>query len=53
MVLRVQAPAKINRELRVGSRAPDGYHPILSRFTSIELSDELEAEPAEDFSFST
>jgi 4-diphosphocytidyl-2-C-methyl-D-erythritol kinase len=53
MILRVQAPAKINRELRVGSRAPDGYHPILSRFTSIELADELEAEPAEGLSFST
>ena len=53
MVLRIQAPAKINRELRVGSREPNGYHPILSRFTSIELADELEAELSDDLSFST
>lgn len=45
--LRAEAPAKINRELRVGGRRPDGYHELLSRFVSIELSDVLEAEPAD------
>jgi 4-diphosphocytidyl-2C-methyl-D-erythritol kinase len=46
-VLRAEAPAKINRELRVGGRRPDGYHELLSRFTSIALSDVLEVEPAD------
>jgi 4-diphosphocytidyl-2-C-methyl-D-erythritol kinase len=46
-VLRAEAPAKINRELRVGGRRPDGYHELLSRFASIELSDALEVEPAD------
>jgi len=46
-VLRADAPAKINRELRVGPRRDDGYHPILSRFTSIDLADTLIAEPAD------
>ena len=38
------APAKINRELRIGSVRPDGFHEIFSRFTSIELADRLTAE---------
>jgi len=38
------APAKINRELRVGALRPDGYHEIRSRFSSIDLSDRLTAE---------
>lgn len=44
--LRAEAPAKINRELRVGGRRSDGYHELRSRFVSIELSDVLEVEPA-------
>ena len=43
-VLRAFAPAKINRELRVGGLRPDGFHEILSRFSSIDLSDEIEVE---------
>jgi 4-diphosphocytidyl-2-C-methyl-D-erythritol kinase len=53
MVLRCEAPAKINRELRVGPRRPDGYHSILSRFSSLDLADRLEAEPADGLYFST
>lgn len=53
MILRAEAPAKINRELRVGLRRPDGYHDIFSRFSSIDLADRLEAEAADGFSFST
>jgi 4-diphosphocytidyl-2-C-methyl-D-erythritol kinase len=45
------APAKINRELRVGPRRPDGYHVLRSRFVAIDLADTLEAEPSEKFSF--
>ncbi|MDQ2979573.1 MAG: 4-(cytidine 5'-diphospho)-2-C-methyl-D-erythritol kinase [Acidobacteriota bacterium] len=41
-----EAPAKINRELRVGARRTDGFHEILSRFTSIDLADRIEVEPA-------
>ncbi len=41
-VLRALAPAKINRELRVGGRRTDGFHEILSRFSSVDLCDELE-----------
>lgn len=50
--LRARAPAKINRELRVGPRRPDGFHDIRSRFASIALADEIEAEEAQGFSFS-
>jgi 4-diphosphocytidyl-2-C-methyl-D-erythritol kinase len=47
MLLRAEAPAKINRELRVGARRPDGFHEIRSRFCTIDLSDQLEIEDAE------
>jgi 4-diphosphocytidyl-2-C-methyl-D-erythritol kinase len=46
--LGAEAFAKINRELRVGSRRPDGFHEILSRFSSIDLSDRIEVEEAEE-----
>jgi 4-diphosphocytidyl-2-C-methyl-D-erythritol kinase len=42
MILSAQAPAKINRELRVGARRPDGYHEVLSRLVSIDLADVVE-----------
>ncbi len=45
--LRAGAPAKINRELRVGPRRPDGFHEIRSRFAAIDLEDGLEAGPGE------
>ena len=45
--VRAQAPAKINRELRVGGRRPDGFHEIFSRFTSIDLADAIEVEPGD------
>ena len=43
-VLSAEAPAKINRELRVGPRRADGYHDLRSRFASVALADRLEAE---------
>lgn len=46
MLLSAEAPCKINRELRVGGRRADGYHEILSRFSSIDLADRLEVEDA-------
>ena len=52
MILRAEAPAKINRELRVGARRPDGFHEIRSRFSSIDLADRLEIEDAESLEIS-
>ncbi len=46
MRLAVEAPAKINRELRVGRIRADGYHEVLSRMVSIDLGDRLVAEPS-------
>lgn len=52
MRLSAEAPAKINRELRVGRLRPDGYHEVLSRMVSIDLADRLTAEKADDLEFS-
>src|SRR5262249_60553727 len=52
MILGCEAPAKINRELRVGARRRDGYHAIFSRFTTLDLADLLEAEAADSLFFS-
>ncbi len=41
MTLAAEAPAKVNRELRVGGSRPDGYHEIRSRIVSIDLADRL------------
>jgi 4-diphosphocytidyl-2-C-methyl-D-erythritol kinase len=46
-VFSAEAPAKVNRELRVGPRRADGFHAIRSRFTSIALADRIEAAEAE------
>src|SRR5512144_3089805 len=47
MILSAEAPAKINRELRVGPRRPDGFHEIRSRLCSIDFSDRLEVEESD------
>src|SRR5205809_2169110 len=39
--MRVPAPAKINLHLRVGPRAADGFHPLLTWMTTIALFDSL------------
>lgn len=44
MILSGEAPAKVNRELRLGGRRPDGYQEILSRLVSIDLADRLTVE---------
>ncbi len=41
MSLTGDAPAKINRELRLGGRRPDGYQEIRSRVVSIDLADSI------------
>jgi len=40
-MIEVAAYAKVNLGLRVGSAAPDGYHPVWGIFQSIDLSDRL------------
>jgi 4-diphosphocytidyl-2-C-methyl-D-erythritol kinase len=46
-VLRELAYAKLNLVLHVGHPRPDGLHPICSLLASIELADELTAEPSD------
>ncbi len=48
MKLSARAPAKINRELRVGRVRADGFHEIRSRLTSISLADTLTVEDADE-----
>jgi 4-diphosphocytidyl-2-C-methyl-D-erythritol kinase len=44
MRLTARAPAKINRELRVGRVRADGFHEIRSRMVSISLADTITVE---------
>ncbi len=46
MILSASAPAKVNRELRVGRIRPDGFHEIHSRMVSISLADRITVETA-------
>jgi 4-diphosphocytidyl-2-C-methyl-D-erythritol kinase len=46
--LRVRAPAKINLHLEVLGRRPDGFHELRTLLQSIDLADDLTAEPAPD-----
>jgi len=43
----LRCPAKVNLALSVGRPTPDGYHPIASWMTAIDLCDELTLEPAD------
>jgi len=47
LLLSTHAPAKVNRELRVGPRRADGFHEIRSRFASLDLGDRIEAREAD------
>jgi len=46
--MHVLSPAKLNMFLRVGPRASDGFHPLLSWMTTAGLFDTLEIERAEE-----
>lgn len=50
--VRVRAPGKVNLSLRVGPRAPDGYHPVSTVFQAVSVYEEVVATPAEDFAVS-
>jgi 4-diphosphocytidyl-2-C-methyl-D-erythritol kinase len=51
MMLSASAPAKINRELRVGRIRPDGFHEIRSRIVSISVADAIRVEAADELAF--
>jgi 4-diphosphocytidyl-2-C-methyl-D-erythritol kinase len=51
--LKVPARAKLNLDLEVIGRRPDGYHDIRSTFQAVELHDALELEPASINSFAS
>lgn len=42
----VRVPGKINLALRVGPRADDGYHPLVSIFQAVSVFDEIRVTPA-------
>lgn len=46
MILRVRCPAKVNLHLEILGRRADGFHEIRTVFQTIDLWDEIEAEPA-------
>ena len=43
----VRVPAKVNLQLSVGARRPDGYHDLVTVFQAVELYDEVTARPSE------
>jgi 4-diphosphocytidyl-2-C-methyl-D-erythritol kinase len=48
MMLGVKVPAKVNLHLQLLGRRPDEYHELRTLMASIDLFDELRAEPAPD-----
>ena len=48
----VTAPAKINLALRVGAPRPDGFHPLDTVFTALDLVDDVVATSADGLSMS-
>ena len=49
--MQLQAFAKINLDLRVLSRRDDGYHDVRTILQTIDWSDEIHIEPADQFTF--
>jgi 4-diphosphocytidyl-2-C-methyl-D-erythritol kinase len=46
--VRLLAPAKLTRTLRVLGRRPDGYHELSAEMVSVDLADELVIDPTGD-----
>jgi 4-diphosphocytidyl-2-C-methyl-D-erythritol kinase len=44
--LTARAPAKLNLQLTVGPRRPDGFHPLATIFHAVSLFDEVTVRPA-------
>ena len=51
-VLTIRAHAKINLDLRLGARRPDGFHPIDTLFVRTDVADQLSASLSPDGSLS-
>ena len=51
--MRLRAFAKINLDLRILAKRPDGFHELRTEFQSVDWFDEIEIKPASSFSFST
>lgn len=45
----VRAPAKVNVELRVGPRRPDGYHDLATVYMAVGLYDEVTVTPSPEW----
>ncbi|HEY5248352.1 MAG TPA: 4-(cytidine 5'-diphospho)-2-C-methyl-D-erythritol kinase, partial [Dermatophilaceae bacterium] len=45
----VRVPAKVNLELMVGPRRPDGFHHLSTVFQAVGLHDDVRVEPAEEW----
>src|SRR5215831_12171485 len=50
--MRLRAFAKINLDLRILGRRPDGFHELRTVFQAIDWFDEIEIEGSENFAFS-
>jgi len=50
--LTIRAHAKINLDLRLDARRPDGFHPIDTLFVRTDVADQLSASPSPDGSLS-
>ncbi|NNC88195.1 MAG: 4-(cytidine 5'-diphospho)-2-C-methyl-D-erythritol kinase [Akkermansiaceae bacterium] len=51
--MKVEAPAKLNLSLRIAEKRPDGFHELDTLMVPLPgLTDELDVEGAEEFSFS-
>jgi len=44
-----RVPAKVNLELMVGPRRPDGFHHLATVFQAVGLHDDVRVEPADDW----
>jgi 4-diphosphocytidyl-2-C-methyl-D-erythritol kinase len=44
-----RVPAKVNLELMVGPRRPDGFHDLATVFQAVGLHDDITVEPAEEW----
>jgi 4-diphosphocytidyl-2-C-methyl-D-erythritol kinase len=44
-----RVPAKVNLELMVGPRRPDGFHHLATVFQAVGLHDDITVEPAQDW----
>jgi 4-diphosphocytidyl-2-C-methyl-D-erythritol kinase len=44
-----RAPAKVNLELMVGPRGPDGFHHLATVFQAVGLHDDVTVEPADEW----